>query len=167
MSFLERARQAAEQARQAASDGIGAMTTPEAKAEMRQEASRVGRDLKGAAGQVGQGLITAVEKIDPGILADLVIKATAIQEVANRSLREKGSIYRISEISITASIPPQIGFAIGRIGDELETERQVGTLHASSELVDSLATEDEVVDLEGDVLEVLPEFDAHHPDSSG
>ncbi len=166
MSFLDRARQAAEQARQAASDGIGAMTTPEAKADMRQEASRVGRDLKGAAGQVGQGLITAVEKIDPGILADLVIKATAIQEVANRSLREKGSIYRISEISITASIPPQIGFAIGRIGDELETERQVGTLHASSELVDSLATEDEVVDLEGDVLELLPESDAH-PDPSG
>ena len=99
MSFLDRARQAAEQARQAASDGIGAMTTPEAKADMRQEASRVGRDLKGAAGQVGQGLITAVEKIDPGILADLVIKATAIQEVANRSLREKGSIYRISEIT--------------------------------------------------------------------
>ena len=166
MSFLDRARQAAEQARQAASDGIGAMTTPEAKADMRQEASRVGRDLKGAAGQVGQGLITAVEKIDPGILADLVIKATAIQEVANRSLREKGSIYRISEISITASIPPQIGFAIGRIGDELETERQVGMLHASSELVDSLATEDEVVDLEGDVLELLPESDAH-PDPSG
>jgi hypothetical protein len=166
MSFLDRARQAAEQARQAASDGIGAMTTTEAKADMRQEASRVGRDLKGAAGQVGQGLITAVEKIDPGILADLVIKATAIQEVANRSLREKGSIYRISEISITASIPPQIGFAIGRIGDELETERQVGTLHASSELVDSLATEDEVVDLEGDVLELLPESDAQ-PDPLG
>jgi hypothetical protein len=96
----------------------------------------------------------------------MVIKATAIQEVANRSLREKGSIYRISEISITASIPPQIGFAIGRIGDELETERQVGTLHASSELVDSLATEDEVVDLEGDVLELLPESDAQ-PDPLG
>ena len=136
------------------------MTTPEAKAGMREEANRVGRDLKGAAGHAKRGLITAVEKIDPGILADLVIKATAIQEVANRSLQEKGSIYRISEISITASIPPQIGFAIGRIGDKPDTERQVGTLHASSELVDSLATEDEVVDLEGDVLELLPESDA-------
>jgi hypothetical protein len=34
MSFLDRARQAAEQARQSASEGIAAMTTPEAKAEM-------------------------------------------------------------------------------------------------------------------------------------
>ncbi len=158
MSFLDRARQAAEQARQAATDGIGAMSTPEAKAEMRAEASRVGRDMKGAAGSAKRGLITAVEKIDPGILAELVIKATAIQEIANRSLREKGSIYRISEITITASIPPQIGFAIGRIGDEPEPEEPVGRLVTSSELVDSIDTDDgEVVDLEGDVLETIPE----------
>ena len=160
MSFLERARQAAEQARQAAAEGIGAVNTPEAKAEMRAEASRVGRDVKGAGGSMKRGLITAVEKIDPGILADLVIKATAIQELANRSLREKGSIYRISEITITASIPPQIGFAIGRIGDVPESEAPVGRLVASSELVDSMATDDgEVVDLEGDVLETSPKAD--------
>jgi hypothetical protein len=157
MSFLDRAREAAEQARKAAADGIGAVTTPEAKAEMRAEASRVGRDVKGAAGTAKRGLITAVEKIDPGILADIVIKATALQESANRSLREKGSIYRISEVTITAAIPPQIAFAIARIGDEPESE-PVGRLLTSSELVASGAADDgEVVDLEGDVLETLPE----------
>jgi hypothetical protein len=156
MSFLDRARQAAEQARQAASEGISSMTTPEAKAEMRREASRVGGDLRGAAGHAKRGLITAVEKIDPAILADLVIKATAVQELANRSLREKGSIYRISEITVTASIPPQIGFAIARTDEESEPVMPAGGV-ASSELADQLATEDEVVDLEGDVLETIAE----------
>ena len=131
------------------------MTTPEAKAGMREEASRVGRDLKGAAGHAKRGLITAVEKIDPAVLADLVIKATAVQEIANRSLREKGSIYRISEITVTASIPPQIGFAIARGGDA-DIALPAGGI-ASSELADRLATDDEVVDLEGDVLETISE----------
>ncbi len=158
MSFLDRAREAAEQARKSAAEGISSVTTPEAKAEMRAEAGRVGRDMKGAAGHAKRGLITAVERIDPGILADLVIKATAVQEAANRSLRQKGSTYRISEITVTASIPPQIGFAIARIGDEPEDEMPVGALHTSSELADSLATDDgEVVDLEGDVLETIAE----------
>ena len=153
MSFLDRARQAAEQARQAATDSIGAMTTPEAKAAMSEEAGKVGRDLRGAAGSAGRGLITAVEKIDPAILADIVIKATAVQEIANRSLRDKGSIYRISEITITASIPPQIGFAIARIGDEPEAELPVGPMHESSEMVDVSIEGEEVEDLEGHVLE--------------
>jgi hypothetical protein len=155
MSFLDRARQAAEQARQTAAESIGAMTTPEAQAEMRETASNVGRDLRGAAGTAKRGLITAVEKIDPGILADLVIKATAIQEIANRSLREKGSIYRIGEITITASIPPQIGFAIERIGDVPEPAEPVGELRASSELTGTVTDGDEVVDLEGDVVDTV------------
>lgn len=156
MSFLDRARQAAEQARQAAAEGIGSMTTPEAKAQMREEASRVGRDMRGAAGQAKRGLITAVEKIDPAVLADLVIKATAVQEIANRSLRDKGSIYRISEITVTASIPPQIGFAIARGDDVAEPAIPAGGV-ASAELADRLPTDDEVVDLEGDVLETIEE----------
>lgn len=155
MSFMEKARQAAEQARQAASQGIGAMTTPEAKAEMREAANLMGKDLKGAAGSAKRGLITAIEKIDPGILADLVIKATALQEVANRSLRQKGSTYRIAEITITASIPPQIGFAISRIGDE--PEEVTGELLTSEELTEvEQAADAEVVTLEGDVLEEAP-----------
>jgi hypothetical protein len=42
MSFLDRAKQAADQARQAATDSVQALTTPEAKVAMREEAGRVG-----------------------------------------------------------------------------------------------------------------------------
>ena len=58
-----------------------------------------------------------VERIDQGILAEIVIKATAIKERANARLRAKGSIYRIGEIQVTASLPPGISFSIERIGD--------------------------------------------------
>lgn len=65
----------------------------------------------------GRGARTVVERIDPGILAEVIIKATALQEKANARLREKGSIYRIGEIQVTASLPPGISFSIERIGD--------------------------------------------------
>jgi hypothetical protein len=159
MSFLERAKQAADLARQSASDGITAMTTPEAKAEMREAASQVGMHARGAAGQAKRGLITAIEKIDPGILADIVIKATAAQEIANRALRAKGSMYRIAEVTITATIPPQIGFAISRAVDEADEPDR--PLISSSELTEAAALADaEVVTLEGDVLEPVAEAPA-------
>jgi hypothetical protein len=155
MSFMEKARQAAEQARQAASQGIGAMSTPEAKAEMREAASQMGVQFRDAAGQAKRGLITAIEKIDPGILADLIIKATALQELANRSLREKASSYRIGEITITASIPPQIGFAITRLDEE--PEQATGQMLSSSELAASVdGGAAEVVTLEGEIIETVP-----------
>lgn len=59
-----------------------------------------------------------IEKINPGLLADLIIHATSAQEKTNKALREKGSPYRISEMYLTASIPPQVGFYIARIGDD-------------------------------------------------
>lgn len=152
MSFLDKARQAAEQARQSASQSISSMTTPEAKAEMRQAASQMGGQMKGAADQAKRGLITALDRIDPGILADIVIKATAIQEVANRSLRTKGSIYRIGEITITATIPPQIGFSISRLGDE--PDEPIQELLSSSELAPTV--DQEVMSLDGEVLEEAP-----------
>lgn len=58
-----------------------------------------------------------VERINPGLLADLIIHATAAQEKTNKALKDKGSQYRISEMYLTASIPPQVGFYIARIGD--------------------------------------------------
>jgi hypothetical protein len=61
------ARQAAEQARAAASQGIHDVTTPEVKAQMREAAATTGSGLREAAGAAGRGLVTAVEKIDPGI----------------------------------------------------------------------------------------------------
>src|SRR4051794_36511212 len=59
-----------------------------------------------------------VERINPGLLADLIIHATAAQEKTNKALREKGSQYRISEMYLTATIPPQVGFYIARVGDD-------------------------------------------------
>jgi hypothetical protein len=152
MSFMEKARQAAEQARQAASQSIGAMSTPEAKAEMREAASQMGGQFRDAAGQAKRGLITAIEKIDPGILADLVIKATALQELANRSLRDKASSYRIGEITITATLPPQIGFAIVRLDED--PERPSAQLLSSSELAPTIDDGNAaIVALDGEVIE--------------
>jgi hypothetical protein len=155
VSFLDKARQAAEQARAAASQGIHDMNTPEAKAQMRDAAASTGSGLRDAAGAAGRGLVTVVEKIDPGILADIIIKATALQEKANRSLRVKASAYRIGEVTITATVPPQIGFSIVRIGDPEEDESN--QIQSSGDLVESVSTADEeVVSLSGEVEPIEP-----------
>jgi hypothetical protein len=151
VSFLDRARQAADQARQAANTTMGQVTGPEAQQQWRQ----TGVQVREAAQQARKGLVTAVEKIDPSILADIIIKATALQEKANQALRVKGSAYRIGEITITATIPPQIGFSIVRIGD-LDEPPPAGQIDSES-LLDTVPTaEAEVVSLEGDVAP-LPE----------
>jgi hypothetical protein len=91
--------------------------------------------VKGGLATAGRGARTMVERIDPGILADMIIKATALQEKANARLRRKGSIYRIGEIQVTASLPPGISFAIVRLGDE-ELAADAGVnLHSSTELL--------------------------------
>ena len=71
-------------------------------------------------GAARRGVSTVVERIDPGVLADLIIKSTALQEMTNTSLREKQSPYRIAEVNITASIPPGITFSISRMDDKDE-----------------------------------------------
>jgi len=90
--------------------------------------------VKGGIAAAGRGARTMVERIDPGILADVIIKATALQEKANASLRRKGSIYRIGEIQVTASLPPGISFSIERVGDA-DAEAAAGTLHTSAEIL--------------------------------
>ena len=123
---------------------------------MREAAASTGSGLRDVAGAAGRGLVTAVEKIDPGILADIIIKATALQEKANRSLQTKASAYRIGELTITATIPPQIGFSIGRIGDP--EEDWAGQVQASGDLVEGVGTADEeVVSLSGEVEPMVPE----------
>jgi hypothetical protein len=64
-----------------------------------------------AVGMARRGVTTVIKKIDPSTLAELIIKATALQDLTNKSLRKKGSPYRIAEISISASIPPAVSFA--------------------------------------------------------
>ena len=97
------------------------MNDPETQERMRQSMESASQQAREAASKTKRGIATIVDKIDPGLLADIVIKATALQEKANASLRSKGSPYRVSEIVITATIPPQVSFAIGRVG-EIEEE---------------------------------------------
>ena len=116
--------------------------------EAQQAAAQVGQKIQDPAtqdqarrfaGRARRGLTTIVEKIDPGLLADVVIKATALQEKANASLRAKHSPYRISEVVISAAIPPQVSFTIARI-DDVE-EEITGEVRESTELVVPVAGE--------------------------
>lgn len=129
MTFMERARQAA---------GAAAVTAAKVSVDVGSQAARAGADLGGRAAAATQatirdpatkararaalkkakrGFTTVLERIDPRILADVVVKATSLQEKANASLKERGSAYRIGEIAIGASFPPSIHFSIERIDD--------------------------------------------------
>jgi hypothetical protein len=101
VTFWDKARQAAAAAAVTAKETAGV----------------AGAGVKGAAGIAKTSASAAVDRINPNTLADLVIKATIIQERTNAALREKGSAYRIAEIAITAAFPPEISFSIARIGD--------------------------------------------------
>jgi hypothetical protein len=125
MSFLDRAKQVAGQA---------ATTAAKVGAEVGREAAKVGAEVgtkaattirdpatqaraRSALNKAKRGFTTALERIDPKILADVVVKATSLQERANASLKDRGSVYRIGEIGIGASIPPSITFTIERVDD--------------------------------------------------
>jgi hypothetical protein len=155
VSFIKRAREAAEAAAESAQHAAEAARTKatEVATTATRSASdpaaheRLGRQAREALGVARKGMSTMVERIDAGTLAELVIKATALQEKTNASLRDKKSPYRINEISISASIPPGISFTISRIG---EGEILSGTAVTSAELIETLpeAGED-VIALDG------------------
>ncbi|HEV7603920.1 MAG TPA: hypothetical protein VGO15_03080, partial [Candidatus Limnocylindrales bacterium] len=143
VSFIKRAQEAAAQAAAAASAAGRGGSDPAATNDM------INRGLAGASqgareavGMARRGVSTVIEKIDPGTLAELIIKATALQEMTNKSLRKKGSPYRIAEISISASIPPSVSFAISRLDDPDEVGEEIVT---SSELVEKAAEGGELV----------------------
>jgi hypothetical protein len=144
MSFIKKAQEAAAQAAD-----VARARAQEAAAAANRTASdpttaeSIARGARDAVGMARRGVTTVIEKIDPGTLADLIIKATALQELTNQSLRSKGSPYRISEISISASIPPAVSFAIVRLGEE--PEEVGGEVVASSELVERSAEAGELV----------------------
>jgi len=151
VSFLQRAREAAEAAAGSAQHAAEAARTK--ATEVSRSASdpamheRLSKQAKEAMGQARKGMATVVEKIDPSTLAELVIKATALQEKTNASLRDKKSPYRIAEISITASIPPGVSFVISRID---EGEILSGTAVTSAELIEALpALGEDVIALDG------------------
>jgi hypothetical protein len=145
---MKRAREAAEAAAGQAQHAAGLATRTAADPATQE---KLGQQARAAMGAARRGVSTVVERIDPGVLADLIIKATALQEMTNGSLREKKSPYRIAEVSITASIPPGISFAISRLEEEAEvlTGREV----SSEDLVDDLAeTGEAVISLDGTTL---------------
>ena len=156
VSFIKRAQEAAEAARARVEDVASAATRtahdPATTDRINKGLAGAGQGARDAVGMAKRGVSTVVERIDPGTLAELVIKATALQEMTNKSLRTKGSPYRIAEISITASIPPGISFTISRLDDEPESlDSEVRT---SSELVEESADGgDLVMALDGTTLD--------------
>jgi hypothetical protein len=165
VSFLNRAKEAAQaaadQAQQAAGAAHQKATDPATQDKLNQQ-------TRSALGAARRGVSTVVERIDPGVLADLIIKSTALQEMTNASLRQKTSPYRIAEVSITASIPPGISFAISRL--ETEEEALTGAEVSSEELVDEMTeTGQAVIALDGTSLsqEQLAEVRAAFADEMG
>jgi hypothetical protein len=76
--------------------------------------------------------VTAIEKIDPGILADVVIKATALQE---KPTHPYGQAIRLSHRRDRGhgTIPPQVSFGVQRIHDlEVEEPERPSTRRSSS-----------------------------------
>jgi hypothetical protein len=147
---------AAEQARLRAGDAAeqGKHVADQARAKAGDPATteRLGKQARDAVGMAKRGFSTVVERIDPGTLADLIIKATALQEMTNAALRRKGSPYRISEIAIEASIPPGVAFSIGRIDDP--EELLPATTISSEELVEALpAAGESVISLDGTTID--------------
>ena len=138
MSFLNRAKEAAQAAAEQAQQAAG-MATKTAGDPATQE--KLGQQARSALGAARRGVSTVVERIDPGVLADLIIKSTALQETTNDSLRAKKSPYRIAEVNITASIPPGITFSISRV-DDVDL---VGGEVSSEELVEEMPTDGQAV----------------------
>jgi hypothetical protein len=169
VSFIKRAREAAEAAAESAQHAAEAARTKAAEVATTAGRSasdpatheRLGRQAKEALGAARKGMSTMVERIDAGTLAELVIKATALQEKTNASLRDKRSPYRVNEIAISASIPPGITFTIGRIGEE---EILSGTAVTSAELIQTLPeVGEDVIALDGTIADASGEPEPEAP----
>jgi hypothetical protein len=165
MTFMERARQAA---------GAAAVAAAKVSVDVGSQAAKAGADLSGRAAhatatyardpatkaraaaalkKAKRGFTTVLERIDPRILADVVVKATSLQEKANASLKERGSAYRIGEITIGASFPPSIQFSIERIDDPdlelLDSSTLLEKVAAAAASNPDAAMADTIVGLDG------------------
>ena len=101
MGLMDRARDAAEQAR-----AIAARPGQGDAEEAGKGSEPIGEPHHRSAFSV------FADKLDPGTLADLVQKAGGMQEKVNATLRDRGLGYRISEVCFTATFPPQVSFYI-------------------------------------------------------
>jgi hypothetical protein len=113
----------------------------------KQATERAAEQARIAASQAGAQAKATTERVKRSMtherLAELIVKATALQERTNEELRLKNSPYRIQEITVTASIPPNIGFTIARLADP----ELIGKVVESVEILEELG-EVPVIDLE-------------------
>jgi hypothetical protein len=173
MTFMEKARQAAgvaagaaakvsvEVGSQAAKAGaeLGSKAAHQAATTIRDPATKV--RAQSALRKAKRGFTTALERIDPRILADVVVRATSLQEKANASLQTRGSVYRIGEITIGASFPPSIQFSIERVDDPENRLQDSSTLLAGDGISPDAAAAT-IVGLDGTAVDdgVLAEIEA-------
>jgi hypothetical protein len=118
----------------------------------KQAADRAAEQARIAAQQAGAQAKATTERVKRSMtherLAELIVKATALQERTNDELRAKNSPYRIQEITVTASIPPNIGFTIARLADP----ELIGKVVESVEILEELGE--------------VPVLDLEHPDDA-
>jgi hypothetical protein len=118
----------------------------------RQATERAAEQARIAASQAGAQAKATTERVKRSMtherLAELIVKATALQERTNDELRLKNSAYRIHEITVTASIPPNIGFTIARLADP----ELIGKVVESVEILEELGE--------------VPVLDLEHPDEA-
>jgi hypothetical protein len=118
----------------------------------KQATERAAEQARIAAQQAGAQAKVATERVKRSMtherLAELIVKATALQERTNDELRAKNSPYRIQEITVTASIPPNIGFTIARLADP----ELIGKVVESVEILEELGE--------------VPVLDLEHPDDA-
>ena len=143
MGIFEKARQAAEQAadeaRRRAEGAAAQLTDPATQEKAKQALDMAGKQTQVGLGHAKRGISTAIDRIDPNVLADVIIKATSLQEKANAALRDRGSPYRVAEIGIAASIPPQVTFSIGRIDDPEQAPPAEDLVESTELLVEDAA----------------------------
>jgi hypothetical protein len=148
VGFLDRAKQAAQQAadqaRSAAEQARQTVTEGADKASAVMSDPATAEKARRTLIRAKKGISTAIDRIDPGVLADVIIKATALQERANAALKAKGSPYRISEVGIGAAIPPSVTFTISRVDDPDVGVVPEGAV-ASTELLANVASTGEAV----------------------
>jgi hypothetical protein len=92
-------------------------THAKAKLAARGAANATAKGAVKGAGTAGRAVKSALDKLNPDLLAGIVMKATSLQEQANATLKKNGSLYRISGIAIGAAFPPSVTFQIGRLSD--------------------------------------------------
>jgi hypothetical protein len=142
MSFLEKARQAAEkaaaEASAAAQKAAENAADPAVHAEARLRMAQAGFFARRASDFGRRTLRTMIERIDPGVLADIIIKATALQGRPTRACGRRTPRTGSTRSSSPRRSRPQVNFAIVRIDEG--GEEPTGLEVASAFLIDQTTT---------------------------